>query len=90
MPLPTLVAAVLCQRNQAQQSGLDHFFANLCDRALPERVASDRAFARARDGLRPDAQSALNDRLVQRMEAAGMIPTWRGLRVVAVLTPTED
>ena len=74
---------MLCQRNQAQQSGLDHFFANLADRALPERVASDRAFARARDRLRPDALGAVNDRLVERMGGAGMIPTWHGLRVVA-------
>ena len=81
MPLPTLIAALLCQRNLAHQAGLDQFFANLRDQAAPERVASDRAFARARDRLRADALSALNDRLVER--SARVIALWRGLRVVA-------
>ena len=40
LSLATLIAALLCQRNQAQQVGLDHFFGNLADQAAPERVAS--------------------------------------------------
>ncbi len=76
-----MIAALLCQRNQAQQAGLDHFFANLADQAAPKRVASDRAFARARARLRADALTDLNHRLVER--AATMAPSWRGLRVVA-------
>jgi hypothetical protein len=76
-----LIAALLCQRNQAQQAGLDHFFGSLADQAAPERVASDRAFARARARLRAHALADLNDRLIER--AAAVVPLWRGLRVVA-------
>ena len=71
---------------------MDQFFANLADQAAPERVASDRAFARARDRLRSDALATLNDDLLGRMGAAGMIPIWHGLGVVAadasLLDPT--
>ncbi len=81
LPLPILIAALLCQRNQARQAGLDHFFGNLADHAAPEHVASNRAFARVRSRLRSGALTDLNDRLVER--AAAMAPSWRGLRVVA-------
>ena len=46
LPLPGLIAALLCQRGQSQQVTLDSFFASLCDNAVPLRGISDRAFAK--------------------------------------------
>lgn len=64
LPLPGLIAALLCQRGQSQQVTLDSFFASLCDGAVPLRGISDRAFAKARDQLYMPALSGLNDLLV--------------------------
>lgn len=83
LPLPGLIAALLCQRGQSQQVTLDSFFASLCDGAVPLRGISDRAFAKARDQLYMPALSGLNDLLVRRADEAGLIPRWHGLRVVA-------
>jgi hypothetical protein len=47
------------------------------------RAISDRGFARARSVLHAPALTALNDFVVQRAEAAGIVQRWRGLRVVA-------
>jgi hypothetical protein len=54
------VGALLSQRSQSQQLMLDSFFASLAGPAGLERVASDRAFAQARNKLRPAALTALN------------------------------
>ena len=70
-------------RGQSQQVTLDSFFASLCDSPLPSRGVSDRAFAKARSHLHMPALTALNDMLVERADAAGFIPRWQGLRVVA-------
>ncbi len=70
-------------RGQSQQFTLDSFFASLCDSTLPCRGVSDRAFAKARSHLHMPALTALNDMLVQRADAAGLVPRWLGLRVVA-------
>ena len=83
LPLPGLIAALLCQRGQSQQVTLDSFFASLCDNAVPLRGISDRAFAKARLQLHMPALSALNDLLVRRADEMGLIPRWHGLRVVA-------
>jgi hypothetical protein len=82
LPLPGLVAALLSMRGQSQQATLDAFFASLSDSALPHRGVSDRAFAKAREQLHMPALAGLNDFLIERAEAAGLIPRWRGLRVV--------
>jgi len=70
-------------RGQSQQVTLDSFYASLCDSPLPTRGVSDRAFAKARSHLYMPALTALNDMLVRRADAAGLVPRWHGLRVVA-------
>ena len=70
-------------RGQSQQVTLDSFFASLCDSPLPSRGVSDRAFAKARSHLHMPALTSLNDMLVERADAAGLVPRWLGLRVVA-------
>lgn len=83
LPLPALVAALLTMRGQSQQAMLDGFFASVCDVATLQRLVSDRAFAKARERLHMPALGALNDMVVKRADAAGFVPRWRGLRVVA-------
>ncbi len=70
-------------RGQSQQATLDSFFASLCDTGLPHRGISDRAFAKARSHLHVPALEWLNDFVVQRADASGLVPRWHGLRVVA-------
>lgn len=83
LPLPALIASLLSMRGQSQQVMLDSFFGTLCSADGLHRGISDRGFARARDCLHAPALTALNDFVVQRAEAAGLVPRWRGLRVVA-------
>ena len=83
LPLPTLIGALLTMRNQSQQAMLDAFFASVNATHELSRVVSDRAFAKARDRLHQAALAALNDLVVARADAAGLIPRWYGLRVVA-------
>jgi len=83
LPLPTLIGALLTMRNQSQQAMLDAFFASVNATHELSRVVSDRAFAKARDRLHQPALAALNDLVVARADAAGLIPRWYGLRVVA-------
>jgi len=83
LPLPALIGALLSMRNQSQQAMLDGFFASVGGYPLLSRVVSDRAFAKARDRLHQPALTALNDMVVGRADAAGLIPRWCGLRLVA-------
>lgn len=83
LPLPALVASLLCMRSSSQQALLDSFFGRLCGDGSLLRVVSDRAFAQARARLHAPALSWLNDRLVAAADAAGMVPRWQGLRLVA-------
>lgn len=83
LPLPALIAALLSMRNQSQQAMLDGFFASVCGAGGSLRAVSDRAFARARDRLHQPALVSLNDLVVRRADAAGLIQRWCGLRVVA-------
>ena len=83
LPLPALIGALLTMRNQSQQAMLDAFFASVNATHELSRVVSDRAFAKARDRLHQPALAALNDLVVARADAAGLIPRWYGLRVVA-------
>jgi Transposase DDE domain len=83
LPLPALIATLLSMRGQSQQVMLDSFFGSVCDVQGLHRGISDRGFARARSVLHAPALTALNDFVVQRAEAAGMVQRWRGLRVVA-------
>lgn len=83
LPLPALVVSLLTMRGQSQQVMLDGFFGAMCAEPGLHRGITDRGFARARSHLHAPALTALNDFVVQRAEAAGIVQRWRGLRVVA-------
>jgi hypothetical protein len=83
LPLPALIASLLTMRGQSQQVMLDGFFGAVCAEHGLHRGITDRGFARARSRLHAPALTALNDLIVQRAEAAGIVQRWRGLRVVA-------
>jgi len=83
LPLPALIASLLCLRVQSQQVSLDSFFASLCGHASLCRGISDRGFAAARSRLHVPALEGLNDFLVSRADAGGLVRRWRGMRVVA-------
>jgi hypothetical protein len=65
------------------QAELDCFFADLANRADRVRVASARAFSKARYKLRYDLFQPLLSQLVVLIEAQCPSPRWHGLRVVA-------
>ena len=87
LPLPALIAALLSMRSGSQQTLLDTFFSNLCagtgSGAGLNRSVSDRAFAKARSHLHMPALNWLNDWVLDRADAAAMVPRWQGLRLVA-------
>lgn len=83
LPLPTLVASLLCMRASSQQCLLDSVFGAMRDTAAMVRGVSDRAFAKARSHLHAPALSALNDQVLARASASGMVPLWQGFRLVA-------
>jgi hypothetical protein len=83
LPLPALVASLLFMRASSQQAMLDSFFGHLCADGFLVRAVCDRAFAKARSRLHMPALSWLNDQLVARADAAGLVPRWQGLRLVA-------
>jgi hypothetical protein len=83
LPLPALIGVLLSMRGASQQVMLDTFFGNLCGEGSLHEEVSDRGFAKARARLHLPALEELNQRLVALAEAAGMIPRWHGLRVVA-------
>ena len=83
LPLPALVAALLSMRSSSQQSMLDGFFGNLCADGAMTRAVSDRAFAKARSHLHAPALAWLNTQLLSQADAAGLLPRWQGLRLVA-------
>lgn len=81
--MPALVASLLCLRSASQQAHLDAFFGNLCADGALWRGVSDRAFAKARSHLHAPALAWLNAGLVAQADAAGLLPRWQGLRLVA-------
>ena len=83
LPLPALIASLLTMRGQSQQVMLDGFFGAVCADHGLHRGITDRGFARARSCLHVPALTVLNEWVVQRAEAAGIVQRWRGLRVVA-------
>ena len=82
LPLPALIASLLTMRASSQQSLLDAFFGSLCD-GQAVRGVSDRAFAKAREQLHMPALQWLNDWVLEQADAAGFVPRWNGLRLVA-------
>ena len=83
LPLHALVSTLLCMRASSQQCLLDSVFGAMRDTAAMVRGVSDRAFAKARSHLHVPALSALNDQVLARASAAGMVPLWQGFRLVA-------
>ena len=82
LSLPALIASLLTMRASSQQSLLDAFFGSLCD-GQAVRGVSDRAFAKAREQLHMPALQWLNDWVLEQADAAGFVPRWNGLRLVA-------
>ena len=62
---------------------LDSFFGSLSPQDDWKRVVSDRGFAKARDRLNWTCLDQLNSFVVQCADAAGLVPRWHGLRLVA-------
>ena len=83
LPLPTLVAFMLTGLCKSVQAELDQFFGHLQQQANLVRHVSEQAFAQARAKLSPAALPTLNDHLLTEVEQAGLLPRWRGLRLVA-------
>lgn len=83
LPLPALVAVMLSGMRKSIQAELDEFFAHLDQQAQLARHVSAHAFSRARAKLSATALPALNDWLLHQAGAAGLLPTWQGLRLVA-------
>jgi hypothetical protein len=84
--MPTVAAAglggALLSMRSSQQATLDAFFGHLCADGAMTREVSDRAFAKARSHLHAPAVAWLNERLVSQADAAGLLPRWRGFRLV--------
>jgi hypothetical protein len=70
-------------RNHVQQAMLDAFFASLGEQSEWCRVVSDRGFAKARSRLDWRCLQRLNAWLVEQADAMGLMPRWRGVRLVA-------
>lgn len=70
-------------RAGSQQAMLDEFYAALLGESGPVRAVSDRAFAQARARLHMPALCWLNEQLLDGAGRAGMLPRWRGFRLVA-------
>lgn len=70
-------------RGQSQQVMLEAFFGSLAEDGDWRRLVSDRGFAKARERLAWGALERLNTFVVERADALGLVPRWRGLRVVA-------
>jgi len=64
MPLPSLIALMLCGMSKSDQAELDLFFGHLRRQAQLMCHASEQAFAQARAKLSQHAIPALNDYLI--------------------------
>jgi hypothetical protein len=83
LPLPSLVALLLCGMRMSIQAELDQFFAHLRQQAQLVRHFSEQAFAQARAKLSVAAIPQLNYWLIERAQHYGFVPLWQGLRLVA-------
>ena len=83
LPLVVLVATMITGLRMRIQTELDHFFAFLLGQAAPVGHVSEQAFAKARQNLDAAALPWLNRKLIDLAESHGMVPRWRGLRLVA-------
>lgn len=83
LPLPALIALMICGMRKSVRAELDEFFAHLRQQAELVHHVSEQAFAQARAKLSGTAITSLNQWLMQRIDAAGLVPRWHGLRLVA-------
>lgn len=79
---PVLVALMLTSMSKSVQTELDTFFAHLHQQAHLLRAVSAQAFAQARAKFALTALPAACDWLIQRVQLAGGVPSWHGLRLV--------
>ncbi|MBR7781866.1 IS4 family transposase [Undibacterium luofuense] len=83
LPLPSLIAVMVSGMRMSVRAELDQFFAHLRQQAQLVHHVSEQAFAQARAKLSGAAIPKLNDWFIQQVDAAGLVPRWRGLRLVA-------
>ena len=83
LPLVTLVATLITGLRQRLQTELDQFLSFLQASTIQSRQITEQAFAKARKNLSTQALPWLNDQLILHSEAAGLVPRWHGLRLVA-------
>ena len=81
-PLPKLVACLCGFRGGSVQSELDSFFAYMGTGLDVLRSISDRARALARAKLHVPALWALNAHLIRQLQLQGLLPLWKGRRLV--------
>ena len=89
LALPALVAVMLSGMRKSVQTELDECFAHLKEQAKLVHHVFEQAFAKARAKLSTTAIPALNDWLVERADADGFMPRWRGRRLVAADASTR-
>ena len=68
LPLPTLVALLLCGMRMSIQAELDQFFAHVCQQAQLVRQVSEQAFAQARAKLSTTSVPLLNAWVIKRAQ----------------------
>lgn len=83
LPLPSLVSLMVIGMRKSVRAELGEFFSHLEKQVQLVHRVSEQAFAQARAKLSGAAIPLLNDWLIQRVDAAGLIPRWKGLRLVA-------
>ena len=81
LTFPVLAAFLLCAWKDGLQALLDTLFESLA--GAPLRAATKSALSQARQKLKASAFEALNQRLLDSLEAHFPEPRWRGLRLVA-------
>ena len=89
-PLPKLVACLCGFRGGSVQSELDSFFAYMGTGLDVLRSISDRALAKrpAPNCMCPPC-AALTSNLIRQMQLQGLLPLWKGRRLVCPLAPRE-
>ncbi|GGX87699.1 IS4 family transposase [Vogesella alkaliphila] len=83
LPLPSLIAVMISGMRMSVRAELDQFFAHLRQQAQLVHHVSEQAFAQARAKVSGAAIPSLNDWFIRHVDAAGLIPRWKGLRLVA-------
>lgn len=83
LPLPTIIALMLGGMTKCVRSEIGEFFALIRGRPQLQYEASPQALAQAREKISGTALPTLNEWFIRRIEAANLVPRWKGLRLVA-------